>query len=1284
MINPEAGPPRRNLMEVLKEILKQLLGKKQEEKLRKEEAERKSREKNETARKEKNEQIRQQREKEKKKKEEREAEKAYHERRSAQKRVEEEDLEKAREAIHKKSTEKIKEQIKNVIEQPEPEKGKITSGYETAYYLFPESLRNDPQKLNQLYRLIEENPRAASVLEALTEKDAVIHSDPGRLLEAGKLLYISTPDELKPVAEEIISVINRRIKELIPIKAVELQQRGRQQINEETARQATLNDVLRQVDPYVTPEQRELLANWRTYEQAVDQILSSPGFEGEVRKVDIPAIPGTLPETAIKSIDKVWEKVEQVQKGKRSLTTEELDKIRRELYEAESDAFPKDVIPGSEEYNREVQAIYRHSEERLNQLAEMFRERLRSETPPVKTGITDPEEFLFRMSERSGILGDLLLRNPEMLKLFTGTGKDAYWFRNQIFLRIHGSVLTQKRESSGENFSLYERSDFTSFISLLRGGLSGIIVPDTGKSVGQTWSDWYTSLSTTIRLSRDIDFWVSQPAASIDNFNKSLALFQNEYSVQAMTMPAVEQAYRAYETALMTIRDTNDGYIPPALIEYDAVHNTIYWDQWAQDLLSNKMIPQGVVRDSARDFERMGGLPLVNPDGITTQIGDVITEDDLKKDPQKLEIQMYMTLAKGFGMASMRFLEIVANSKVPMVGMPGFHSPVYEGAAIALNYWNLFMKKWGQGAYKYFHMMNTVLPYEKRLPVDSKGAEKAYLAHLNGTFKEKYGEEAKRLLDVLNFDRASGAFTEFTPWRYFDDTIGWTDRQRQLMGGPTRHIFAERFASEKVKEYLVEERYKEIFRKRKREAGQPDSGPEFDTLWLNEGISIYESAIDKDWRELNHHHKKRVDELIYNYTKAFRSRVWVETAMRSPVTMAHIIDVKMPIPGYGKEKKSRKLHSYIIEQVLGITPEDIEYGSVEGDEGQYKIYAAKYASPTEAQRIKLKEIFDLEGDLMSVREIAMSENRELRVSDFEIIKDTVRQEHARKYWNIVKRYVIGDENPDSNRIYQNLGIELHFDNYDIDWHKIERIDEQMRNYKNIVVLPATAGTEMSVLPQAFEEEWLNKEFEWVESTDDTAFREMDLLNLGSRQWVRRGGDVASHFQGSQLTAEYFDVELTPNPDPSKLAEALLKIRKAYQGDDIGVGYRLAGALGQLTSKLYEFDYKRLGSAAQMEVWNTRRGVAAWNANGRRAFWDAVEHMDVIPPHAEFEFPNPFLQGPPIRDVKYMNIHELRHLNHADNADVWVEILTLGILLATAITVWRAFTAKSEEEEAGGH
>jgi len=214
------------------------------------------------------------------------------------------------------------------------------------------------------------------------------------------------------------------------------------------------------------------------------------------------------------------------------------------------------------------------------------------------------------------------------------------------------------------------------------------------------------------------------------------------------------------------------------------------------------------------------------------------------------------------------------------------------------------------------------------------------------------------------------------------------------------------------------------------------------------------------------------------------------------------------------------------------------------------------------------------------------------------------------------------------------------------------------------------------MPKAFDKEFLDHDWSWYFSTDDTVFRKMAFLNLGNRQWVRRGGDVSAHYAGGMEVDEYLDTSLKPKPDLEELTKQLLKIRKGYQGDSAEVGFRIAGHLAYLTSKLYEFDYKRLGSVAQLDVWKTRRNVAAWTANGRRAFWDAVEHMDVIPPRTHFEHWANTLD-------KFADVHTLRRLNHAENADVWTEIILLGVLLATAMTVGRAFTAKSEEEEGGG-
>ncbi|MBI5452862.1 hypothetical protein HY945_05355, partial [Candidatus Gottesmanbacteria bacterium] len=141
-----------------------------------------------------------------------------------------------------------------------------------------------------------------------------------------------------------------------------------------------------------------------------------------------------------------------------------------------------------------------------------------------------------------------------------------------------------------------------------------------------------------------------------------------------------------------------------------------------------------------------------------------------------------------------------------------------------------------------------------------------------------------------------------------------------------------------------------------------------------------------------------------------------------------------------------------------------------------------------------------------------------------------------------------------------------------------------------------------------------------------------------------------------------------------LVKKLWEIRKSYEGDMIEAGWRVAGILGFATAKLFSWDWKRLGSPMQLDVVGKRIGVPAWFANGRRKFWDMMEHYDVIPPNEYCYYPG--------FDKNY-TIHNLRRLNHAEDHDVWTEIIMGTVALSVALTFWNAFTAKDEEESGGG-
>ncbi|MBI3955484.1 hypothetical protein HY338_03500, partial [Candidatus Gottesmanbacteria bacterium] len=942
--------------------------------------------------------------------------------------------------------------------------------------------------------------------------------------------------------------------------------------------------------------------------------------------------------------------------------------------------------------DKAVQAIHAYGEKKLNTLARELAERLKTESPPIKEGAKTIDEFLLQMTRHKGRLGEVFAGNPAMEKLFYGLDEESRHFRNKVFLKIHSAVLSDRRKSSNDNFGLYERADYTTFTDILRARLSKHRVKETGDQLGNAWADYYNNLSNAILQSRDIDFWATQPAADPNNFNKSLGMFQNEYIAQAMSIPAVNAAFRAYETTLRSIMASNDGYIPPGLIEYDAAGGGGFWDQQSLSML-RKMITQSAVPDVERSEET--GFQVVDEHGHSVKID--------YKNPLKIseftenedELQMYMTLAKGMGLVSARYLEIFANAKVPGSdhperGIDGFHSQAYEGVARGLNFFGMVVEKWKYGSYRYFYLMNLLLPQDKQIKnlraEDSTEGVKMFMAYRDGTLKEKYGPDAERFIDLLNFSGISSAIGKDTLWRQMDSTIGWSDRERERLGGPTRLALAEKhYIPEALKNLLVVNKYREEYRQELIRINEEHpgrylatSGAGFDKLWSEYGKAKYTVLIDKEWEKWQGkdprigqvHSKQRHDfeHLKGLSLKAFKARIWVEMAMRNPLVVAHSLNIKVPSIGLEGKDKKMSLHRVLVQHILGIPPEDTKYGEHYGKAG----YAA---TPTQKQREYMADVIDLEGDLASVREFAINQGRDLTDADFNIIENETRHDNAIKYWEIVKSSILGGSSAES--LYEQFGLAVSDNKQDYVWdvHKIKGIEETLTKAKGSFSSGETITSEDGQpidIPFLLDEA-VKMDPKWILGTDDMDFGKMDMLNLGSRHWLRRGGDILAHFEGGQKAAAYF-TGLGPNPDKHDLAKLLKEVRQAYEGDTVEAGWAVAGNLADMTSRLYSLDLARLGSPAQLDVWHTHRGVAAWTANGRREFWDALEHADVLPPHAHF-----YHYALPEK----IDIHFLRKQNHAANFDVWKEILFYGLLLAIVIQVWTALKDSAKDEDSGG-
>jgi len=1295
MTNPEHGSAgmgdRENLMVKLKELVKQIFSQKaraeaeMKRRAKKEEEEQEKRHKHES---------REKRAEEKERRDEADEERVYHRTKSAD--VEEVQAGLAREQRANEVWGKVRGLLGNGQSEPEG-----------SFYLV-EKIRQDANIQTALRDLISTSPVAAEVVNNLVSRGVELHGNARALIKEGqKLLYEADKAGKLPEVRELLALISARAQDLAWEEYVVNQKLNRKRGYQTTS---TMADLLADDSGIVmdsedrkdlsTPvydgnrlDEAQTQEKWR---QAIDRLVASPKGRDEEAARSIERVMKTpdssmVAKELLAPLDEIWGEVEL--KGATpgsTMSIEDLERYRRRIQEDAAKIHPKE-IPGSQAYDQAVQAIRGSTEDKLNELARSLEARLRQERPTVKEGIVDEKEFIQQMVLNKGRMGQLFDHNPEIRKRFLGLDEKSRKFRDKVFIAIHSAVLSDKRNSSGDNFGLYERADFTTFTDILRIGLDKHYVEKTGEPLGQAWSDYYNNLSNAIRQSRDIDFWASQPASSIENFNKALGMFQNEYITHAMMFPAVNAAFRAYETTLRSIMDSNDGYIPPGLIEYSAPNTGAYWDQQSLAMLRG-WINAGVIKDFERDERTQ--FHVVDEDGHTVKLSESpLSLTDVSED----ELNMYMTLAKGMGLVNARYLEIFANSRVPGSEQPeraleGFHSMAYEGVARALNYFSTYVYKWKIGGDKFFYLFNQLVPSERKIS-DSKEAIKAFMAYQDGTFEDVYGKDAKRFIDLLNFSGISSAIGKDTTWRQFDMTSIWPDKKREFLGGPTQLVLAGRYAEESAKRFLVINKYREEYRKELIRRNQAEgvkfavSGGGFEKLWQEYGRHKFQAVIDKEWDRLNGKHPAKGTEhtpiaeqthhLVGAYEKAFKARVWVEMAMRNPLVVAHNLKIDVPLVGYEDKKKQLNLHNLLVQEILEIPPEDMKYGELYGK-------TALDRTPTEREKRYMAQVLQLETDLAAVRERAIQDARDLTEADFhQVIRDGARRDNALRYWRRVRQVILGTDNLEqAEHLYEEFGMGLtdNGEDYEWDYEKIHHLfakDGQMEalqkeHAKGVDKLKLNDGREV-ILPFLLRKAVESKP-EWILGTDDMSFNRMDMLNLGSRNWLRRGGDIAAHWNGGAAAVEYMRDGLVQNPDKHELAKLLKKVVVAYSDDMVEIGWSVAGNFAYLTDRFYAWDPKRLGSSAQRDVWESRRNVAGWLANGRREFWDALEHADVIPPHGHFYH---------YKIPDNADIHKLRDLCHAKNEDVWLEIVTLGVLLAMAITIWRALSAKDEEEGGGG-
>lgn len=882
--------------------------------------------------------------------------------------------------------------------------------------------------------------------------------------------------------------------------------------------------------------------------------------------------------------------------------------------------------------------------------------------------------------------------------------------RDYLFHKIVYKVLTQRNRTSGDLYELEDRRDMSEFLlfvrevgkrdhttgdrftnpaDVIRHTASGEI---RGRPIGDVLVENYEFQQDAINQSHDVDYWAAHAAGEMRQFQGSVAFYKNEYGEMAASDPVINAAYRAYEQALLMIKDSHNGYIPPAAIGYDPNNQTYYWDHLAEDIFK-QYISNGVV--STVEKHGRTGLPTAQDNQLNLRrdgAGNLVNLREGELDD--LEIKRILKLAKGYGVVSMRLLEIFANSRGPgsnhpKFGSDGFHSIPYEGMARHMQPLTHLFTKWKNGDVLYNAFFQQILDPSGR-PWNASDINRIRQAAIEGRLEELY-PGAKRLIDQDNMTNFSGAFGPWTQWRLRDAMKDWNERDQLWLGGSMRMAMAKGWAQGKVDEEL----------------GRRGIDPE--SIKNPEGMDRmmdlqFHSGPYQEWYEDGHHggvaHGHAHAEKL---ARAHNAMVWLQMVEWNPLLVARNLNLRRQ--NNGGVYTDVTLRHQIIERLLGINLLRQDYRDNK--------------TPNDRMRKELREIAVLEADVAAVRERLINGQEHPRAVELSDIMgpdsaiqgtymnpdhhppvayvddagrtwdENLRRERVKRYFEMVHEEVTGElldwghTTEHTQHAMEHIGVYMvpGDDSIHINWNNILGHDSD----HNIEHLHSREDPTRHGL-----QDLVFRERNWLEATDDTSWRQLDLLNLGARQFLRRAGDLGSHAEGNQELQNYLNL-ITGKPDMDKLLEQLHKAKAAYGGDDVAVAWKTGYLFTQATGRLFEA--RIAGSTWLADTFPGRVAMMFtdsciaeqiyghhhadnWTSNERRKWVDKIIDTRLLPPDAMDPWGNRY----------EWNAHRLQRELDARDVNVIWETVTMGIASAALLVLITALlnAAKGEEGGGGGH
>lgn len=717
--------------------------------------------------------------------------------------------------------------------------------------------------------------------------------------------------------------------------------------------------------------------------------------------------------------------------------------------------------------------------------------------------------------------------------------------------------------------------------------------------------------------------------------------------------------------------------------------------------------------------------------------------------------------AKGLALVDMRLLEQIARSKgsgsIMMTkqeaqkytfGDPGkLGSIPYEGIVQYLEPIIHLYSRFAIGGrhfLPFFNMLVTDKPFW-----EPNKMSRLIQLHMDGdheNIRKEFGNEIDtRLITMDNPFGFSGMWGTFTGWRNAMASAKWDDWDRERFSTANKLTFVgdsfvrladahghlhdtahgdirniEGKAKQKVDDHflfddtvhrgsdnrtahefheLLKDRYKQALLR----SGDPEminkaqSRDDFDLLWLETGRREVDPTVGKTYDDqLKDHlndvqktHKHLADnseyrrQLTMKLERAYKARIWAQAAMRNPLAVARELKSSYEIAGHHRD--DAPLRKRLIWEILNIDLSRFE----------------EAREPTKEELATLQRVTDLEGAVASMTQKALRENRDLQASDFADIQEVPLRENALKYWNGVRKEMLGI-NPHTGELrtgkdwYGKLGIDdapterargLRF--HRINWQAVEEIDLHGKGEHHGIFHHHDHDFESHLMTG----KTVDRDWRYLFSTEDMGWEYLNITALGPRNPVRRVGDLDGHVQSlgalNKILSPAGGAMSGGKLNEKAFHESMTELWNAITIDDMTVGYDVAGRIMYTTGQMFrKADWawripgigQAIGMVKKTSLMELLYGKVHGQTMGPNDLLKLVhdgEQAGYILPSAI----NP-LTGKRDHWTEW-DAHTIEKRLGGTVPNAVYEMATQALMAIIAITVFRALTAKSEDEDEGG-